>query len=242
MEIIKTNLWLYGKLAIYKMKKHKLSKSSYVKGMQCEKALYLSKFKPDKRTPFSKETLQLFSKGRSFEKQFKDTFLGAYDLPEILGNSISSYPQYTQEILTENKEATIFEAAILDEDILVLTDVLVKNLNQSYTIYEIKLSSILSQVLIWDISVQYYVCKRKLQNINSFNLVLRIPPDNEFEILDMTHVVENNYELVEQNIYKFKDLLEKGLEPTIEMGHHCQSPYTCDFIAYCQSLKTKSIH
>jgi len=182
-------------------------------------------------TPFSQERLASFEKGRLFEKKFKAQFSNAIDIDEKLGNKINQYQAYTENLLTKNNEITLFEAGFIYNETIVLVDVLNKNKDGSYTIYEVKNSTELKEVHISDLSVQYFVCKNRLQNIREFNLVLN---DNEnFKIIDLTKQLENNLSFVEENISKFKNVLVQSNAPHIDMGSHCDEPYECEFRGYC---------
>lgn len=50
-----------------------LSKSSFVKGNQCTKYLYLDKYKKNERTPVDKETQARFDRGHEFEDAVRNT-------------------------------------------------------------------------------------------------------------------------------------------------------------------------
>ena len=214
-----------------------LTKSTYVKGLQCIRSLYLNKHCKHLSTPFSKERLASFERGRMFEKKFKAQFRSAVDIDEKLGNKIHQYPVFTENLLDKNKEITLFEAGFIHNDVLVLTDVLKKNIDDSYTIYEVKNSTELKDVHISDLSVQYFVCKNKLGNIRDFNLVIN---DNEnFKIINLTQQLQNNIPFVKENISKFKNILAQSEAPIIEMGNHCDLPYECEFREYCGKNATK---
>ena len=78
-------------------KKYILTKSAYVRGLQCVKSLYLNKHFKHLATPFSKERLASFEQGRMFEKKFKALFRNAIDIDKELGNKINQYQVYTEK-------------------------------------------------------------------------------------------------------------------------------------------------
>ncbi len=59
------------------------TKTSFVRGMQCRKLVYLDKYCSKLRTPPDMDTLLRFSKGREFEQKFKDLFPNAVDVKSI---------------------------------------------------------------------------------------------------------------------------------------------------------------
>ena len=132
-------------------------------------------------------------------------------------------------------EVELFEAGILYDKVLVLTDVLRKNEDGSYDIFEVKHSEKINSAIAWDLAVQYYVCKHKLHRINTFNVVTRVN-ETEFRVEDKKEELEGKLDIVRTHIKEFEEILQ-GFEPDIEMGEQCQNPYTCDFIKYCTAQK-----
>lgn len=213
--------------------KHILSKSTFVRGVQCKKSLFLNRYKPKLKTPHDSITIDLFNKGRDFEALFKAQFPNGIDLGLKLGKSISKYPSHTESILENNQTVTIFEAGIIHNEVLILTDVLHKE-GSAFSIYEIKLSRTLSDTIKWDLALQYYVCKSVLKNIKAFNVVLR-EEQNGFNIIDLKDELEERQTEVIANISEFKAVLASKSEPIVSIGEHCNKPYACDFKAHCEN-------
>jgi len=211
---------------------HLLSKSTYIRGLQCEKALYLNKFHPAFKTPTSPRTQVLFDAGRSFEDRFRSSFINAIDVKKIFKNNFHLYSAYTKALVAKGEDITIFEAAFVYDEVLVLTDVLQQESGNSFTIYEVKNSRSLTEVIMNDAAVQYYVCKSVLKSIKAFNIVLATS-DGGFEIIDVTAKLEEKMANIPTNIEKLKLVLKDKKAPCVAMGAHCNKPYTCEFIAHC---------
>jgi hypothetical protein len=165
-----------------------LTKSKYIKGLQCKKALYLDTYKRNLGV-YSQDTLNKFKQGRSFEANFKAKFAKGIALDKQLEWEMDKYPPTTKKLLAENQTIAIFEAGFIHNDTLVLTDVLVKNEDQTITIYEVKNMCKLTDVVLQDMSVQYYVCQSNLGNIQSFNVVLNDGKD-DFVVKDVTEELQ----------------------------------------------------
>lgn len=161
------------------------TKTSFVRGMQCRKLVYLDKYCSKLRTPPDKETLLRFRKGREFEQKFKDLFPNAVDVKKHCSIRSIKYVEFTNSVLATKGCVELFEAGVLHGDILVLTDVLRKNEDGTYDVFEVKHSEKINSAIAWDVAVQYYVCKNALGNINSFNVVNRCGED-EFVVTDVT--------------------------------------------------------
>ncbi|MCJ7553550.1 MAG: DUF2779 domain-containing protein, partial [Ignavibacteriaceae bacterium] len=62
------------------MSSYLLSKSSFIKGIQCEKQLYLYKHHYNWRDPISEEQQAVFSRGTNVGKLVQELFPGGIDL------------------------------------------------------------------------------------------------------------------------------------------------------------------
>lgn len=216
-----------------------LSKSSFVKGKQCVKYLFLDKHKKKERTPPNKKTLALFEKGHQFEDFFREqSFENGINVKENLGFNFGYFPSYTDFLFSTNDTITLFEATFVESDILIMCDVVNKIGKNLYDFYEIK-SHIYMQEVIWnDLAIQYFICKQKFGEtaINTFNVVLR-DENNEGNIINVKDELEERIINIDSLIENFKNVLASN-EPIVEMSEHCLSPYKCDFMAYCEKLKS----
>lgn len=216
---------------------YNFSKTSFVRGIQCRKLLYLDKYKKEYKTPPDAETLARFKRGRDFEAVFKNIFPNGLDISSIYKYPSLQRVQFTMDKLAQPGEVVLFEANIFYADILVLTDVLRKNPDGSYDIFEVKHSDKVNSAIEWDLPIQYYVCKNALGNIRTFNLVNRKEGTlDEFVITDMKETCEERLHEVEAYLTEFRQVLQ-GPEPNVPMGPQCEEPYKCDFQDYCKKLR-----
>jgi len=222
-----------------------LSKSTFTYGMQCQKRLFLNKNHPQERTPPDVITQKKFDAGHDFEKSFKDRFKHAVDVKKQLGKNFKQYPRYTFDVLkgsnfeypyfAENK--VIFEAGFCYDDVLVLVDVLERDNNENYKIYEVKNYSEIKEVTWWDLSIQYYVLSHILPCIEEFNVVLR-GEDGDFNVINVLAELRERLPDIEEKVGSFKQILKRSDIPDISMGAHCMNPYKCDFMEFCKKSQT----
>lgn len=213
----------------------KLSKSSYVKGNQCLKYLYLDKHKKKERTPVDEETQERFDRGHTFEDIVREQeFPGGINIKEKVGN-FGYFNSYTNYLLNQPTHLTLYEATIIEDEVLVMCDVLLKSEDGFVDIYEIKSSTQANIAISNDLKLQYAVCKKRFKDkLRSFNLILRVDDDEpKWTILNRTDELVDKTALVGELTDKFKKVLN-GREPEIAMGDHCNSPYKCEFIDYCE--------
>ena len=228
-----------GKSILYN-KKWLLTKSKFVIGKQCFKFLYLEndKEKKKEKTPDSEELTALYNRGHLFEDNFRNNeFPGGINVQEKVGNWFF-FDSYTNYLLNLPGKQVIFEATIIEDDVLIMCDVLVKDENGKIDVYECKLYKEINNVILEDLSIQYNISKKRFgDSLRSFNLVLRADEEGEeWVIHDLTEDVANSKGDVDASIQLFKEVI-RNPEPIIDMGEHCDSPYECGFKAYCSKLK-----
>lgn len=232
IERIKSSL-KYGK-NIFQFEQWKLSKSSFVKGSQCKKYLFLDKHKKQEKTPISEEKKVLFSKGHQFEENVRSKqFPNGINVKDKVGD-FACFNSYTKYLLSEKKDTTLYEATIIEDDVLVMCDVLTKDLNGSINIYEIKLNNELNEAILQDLAIQYYVCSKRFgSKLNSFNVIFSQGKNTDsWTIKNFKDELEEHVEETIKRIELFMNTLESD-EPDVAMGNHCHYPYECEFVDYC---------
>jgi hypothetical protein len=217
-----------------------LSKSSYLKGLQCPKALYLYKHYYTLKDPVSPEQQAIFNRGHEIGKLAQQLFPGGIDVTPA---SPKFYKQALQKTtaLIGSGQAIIYEAGLVGLNTLVYCDILVKNGN-GYDLYEVKSSLKLSKTYYQDIAIQFsvakasglYINKAYLININA-NYILEdtLNLTKLFTITDCTDYCKDQEEGIKEKIGELIKLLQQTQIPKIEIGPHCNSPYSCDFKGTC---------
>ena len=164
-------------------------------------------------------------------------FPGGINVKEKVGN-FAYFNSYSHYLLSLPTKQTIYEATIIEDQVLVMCDVLIKNEDGAIHVYEIKLNSELNDAIIADLTVQYFICKKRFaSNLKSFNLILRTAGENKlWKIENLTDELEKNTESVSNKISAYKAILQ-NTEPAISMGDHCNKPYECEFIEYCRNRR-----
>ena len=77
---------------------HLLSKSKYIRGLQCDRALWLDVHNP-RLAKYTREQMQRFDRGREFEYAFKATFPNGIDISAELKRNVDAYPEMTAQLL-----------------------------------------------------------------------------------------------------------------------------------------------
>lgn len=225
------------------MASHILSKSTYIRGIQCTKSLYLNKFRPYLRDLLSSEQLAKFARGHAVGKVAQQLFPGGV----LLGRPSKSAAEKTQQLISEGV-SVIYEACFVFDDVMIALDILV-HAGDFWQAYEVKSSYALSETYYNDAALQFFVLKGSGLNINKINLVYRNPdvivPEHEFNpegflYEDVTRFCESQISVIGERIESFKHVLQLDKSPDIQPGTHCLKPYPCDFRGVCWKKLTDS--
>jgi hypothetical protein len=221
-------------------KQHQLSKSLFIRGLQCHKSLYLQKFRPELKEEVTPEQQSLFDSGSNVGILAQQLFPGGVNVP-YEGLSYAEQIERTQSLIQQGAN-TIYEAAFSYRGVFVKCDILHLG-SDGWEIYEVKSSAKVEEYQLNDVSVQHYVIsgtglpvkKAFLVHINN-NYVRHgdIEVDKLFTIVDATDIAEGKRDFIEEELEKQQNMLN-GDEPIMDIGSHCGKPFSCDFKSHCWS-------
>lgn len=213
-----------------------LSKSSYCRGIQCKKMLWLEKHKPEEAIDTNNE--RILEQGNDIHE------IARY----LFGNHINiEYTENLNQMIIDTintiesyKDVVITEASFNYKNNFCSVDIL-KKTNNKYEIYEIKSSTELKDIYINDASYQYFVLTNLGLKVDKVSLVyinnkyVRIGDldlDELFIKQDITKEVIELQERVKENIEEINKYVEEK-EQIKEIDENCFSPYPCLFFKYC---------
>ena len=215
-----------------------LSKSLFIRGLQCHKSLYLEKYKPELKPPISEQTEALFKSGHLVGGLAQQLFPGGIEIPYD-GNTYEEQISMTGNEISRGAR-DLYEAAFSYDGVFVKLDILHKG-KKGWEIYEVKSSTEVKDVYLPDAAVQYYVVKGSGLPVSRVFIVYinneyvrqgEIEPEKLFTVVDITEPVIEEQPLVAEEIMCQKKMLQSKM-PAIDIGTHCDDPYECDFKGYC---------
>jgi hypothetical protein len=213
-----------------------LSKSKYLTGLNCTKALWLSAHEPYRASPPSAFQQHLFRQGREVGLRAQAEFPG--------GRAITAPSSAAGKAVRDTREAldagaaVLFEAAFVHDDVLVRVDVL-KREEQGWELFEVKSSTRVKEEHLRDVAVQRYVltgsgleiCGARLMHLNRGCVYPEL--SDLFVREEISSRLAEDAEAVAGNIRDFKQVLELPACPRIRIGPQCTQPYECSFKSYC---------
>ncbi|MBR2770942.1 MAG: hypothetical protein IKD78_02855 [Bacteroidales bacterium] len=227
---------------------HILSKSTYIKGLQCEKALYMQKKHPYLRDKLSIEQRAKFQRGTDVGVLAHEVFPGGIDMSP---NSPSQFPKKAAETwqnLNNPEVNVMYEAVFQYNDTLIMLDMLVRDGDQWLAV-EVKSSMRLSDTYYNDAALQYYVLHGCGVPLSDFRLMY-LNPDyvkngsidvkQLFKMESVMDYVIDREAFVAKNVERLKKVVALPHSPLVNIGTQCNDPYPCDFQGHCWKLIPKN--
>jgi hypothetical protein len=214
-----------------------LSKSQFIRGLQCPKSLYLLKYHPELQGEPDESRESVIETGYEVEEYARRLFPGGIEIPFDEGDFNAQFEK-TQDAL--ERVDTIYSASFIHDNLMARVDILKKN-GHRWDIYEVKSSTSVKDHYINDIAFQYYVLKNaglpagKAFIVYINNQYVRqgdIEADKLFTIEDLTETILEKQPFVEEDIKRLREILQ-GDMPDIPIGPYCDDPYECDFAGHC---------
>lgn len=217
-----------------------ISKSSFLKGLQCHKALHLKFYHPELADEISDMQQAIFQSGTDVGMLAQQLFPGGInpspDLPKNYQKSIED----TRELI-QKKQPVIYEAGFENDGLVCFMDILVFK-NDKWHAFEVKSSTGIKEVNLWDTAFQYYVMTKCGLDIADISLVYinnQYVRQGEIDVQQLfvqESVLKNILPLqtsVIQQIATQQQMLINNNTPNIDIGEYCDKPYLCEFHGHC---------
>lgn len=214
-----------------------LSKSQYIRGLQCHKSLWLYKNNPELRDTPNQAQESLFNTGHNVGELACKLFPNGVEI-KFDATNFEAMVSKTKELI-ENGTEVIYEATFKENGIFAMADILVKN-GDAWDMYEVKASTDVKEYHLNDASIQWYA----LSNAIELNRAYIVHINNKyvrqgevdikelFTIADVTDEVQNRQYQIPFNLEQMDQMLNEDM-PDIDIGTHCSDPNSCDFQGHC---------
>ena len=186
-----------------------ITKTDFLRGMQCRKMLWLDKHRPGLRV-IPPETQARLDAGNDFGDRAMAML--SRGVPVICEAAFSNYNNYCAA------------------DILRRTET-------GYDLYEVKNAPEVREQFIRDAGFQYYIISRCGVRIGRVFIVLHGPDgDNPFLPVDVTREARACYPWINDHIWDLNRMQKEPKEVEAEPGEQCSHPYECWYYGYCHGL------
>ncbi len=243
-----------------------ISKTDFVRGLQCEKMLWLDAHRPEERI-IPPEIQEKLDAGNDFG----DKAMGIFgDFTETTCFKEDGKLHYAEMIrktqaLIESGENVICEAAFSWYGNYCAADILRKD-GEKYALYEVKNTFLVRKEFITDLGFQRLILRKSGVPLSSSFLILR-GNDKEathvldegvediksrghvcveyvehggdlYKIIDVTRLAKQMERLAEKEIFALGKIKRKdAICPAVTMGEQCNDPYACWYQHFCREHK-----
>ncbi len=232
------------------MEKHVLSKSTFIRGNQCLKSLYLYKKRNFLRDKLSAEQRAKFKRGTNVGIIARDLFPGGIDVSPKSPSQYRKSALKTTELIQAG-EKIIYEATFQYDGVLIMMDILAL-IDEKWYAFEVKSSKTISETYVLDAAVQYYViCGNDiaLEDISLIHIDPEYIKNGSIDLKRLFKTTSVKDQVVELQQYVVEKIAEEKIamnltsSPKIEVGPQCHHPYPCDFYGHChKKLPKNGIH
>ena len=206
-----------------------LSKSLYLKGKQCHKALWLHKYKPKLKDELTEQQKTIFAAGHEVGQLACHLFPGGVMVP-FEGLTVQEQIIMTAQAIADGQE-TIYEASFEYDGIFVKVDILRKD-GEAWDIYEVKSATSVKPVNEDDVALQLYVLSQAGIKVGKVYLVHlnkeytrhgEIEVEQLFSMTDLTDIAQLKQGEVQVALAEFAEVMD-GNQPEVKIDHHCSEP------------------
>lgn len=220
-----------------------ISKTDFMRGMQCEKMLWLDAHKPEQKK-IPDETQDRLDRGNVFGDKAMAMF-GPFELvTEYIPNTKyldkRKMVQRTKQAMRSGSE-NICEASFEHDGCFCAVDILHRVEDDVWELYEVKDSPEVKPQFIADAGYQAWVLDKCGVILDGVYVVYHYDDeDDPFEPVDVTDEAVEFAHVVDENIERMKAAKDSRAEIMTPMGEQCSSPYQCWYCEYCGTLAEKS--
>ena len=226
-----------------------ISKTEFVRGLDCERRLWLDRFRPDLEPSLGLAALERIETGKALGSLARKRYPDGMLVRSPYGDHDAAAEMTLN--LIEAGETCLFEATFIAGEHLVRVDVLSKGTNGGWILDEVKSSSVkepdkIDEDKVFDLAFQAFTLKEAGLKIEAARLVLvdttyiwdggPFDPQAMLGIVDLTAKCEELRPLIVERSRLLANALKESTEPEVETNTHCKK---CDYFAHCYVSRSK---
>lgn len=214
-----------------------ITKTDFMRGMQCPKMLWLDKHKPSLKV-IPPEVQARLDAGNDFGDLAMAMF-GPYEEMTVYlpGSTIPDKKAMLARTAEHMEKGTpvICKAAFSNYNNYCAVDILRKTAT-GYDMYEVKNAAELHDQFVKDVGFQHYILKRCQVPVDHVYIVLRgQDEENPFLTVEVTAQAKSLYRWVNDNIWDLNRMQKGPDEIQVKPGTCCTALYECWYYRYCHS-------
>ena len=216
-----------------------LTKTDFMRGIQCPKMLWLDKHKPGLRV-IPPEVRARLDAGNEFGDRAMGMF-GPYEEMTVYlpGSTIPDKKKMAAKTALHLELGTpvICEAAFIYYNHYCAADILRKT-DAGYDFYEVKNAPEVHEQFVKDAGFQFYIMDRCKVRIGKIFIVTHGPDEGDpFVPVEITEQAKAYAPWVNERIWDLNRMQKEREEVAAEPGEQCTHPYECWYYGYCHGEK-----
>lgn len=213
-----------------------LSKTDFMRGMQCPKMLWLDAHKPELKV-IPSSTQERLDRGNEFGDKAMAMFGPYTEVTEYIPNTKylnkARMVQNTRNAMRAGAN-NICEASFDFKGLFCAVDILHRVEGNIWEMYEVKDSPEVKPQFIKDAAYQAWVLDKCGIQLDGVFVVYHYDDEADpFEPVDVTEEAIEYAKVVEENVERLLAVKNAKDEVMIPCGEQCSSPYECWYYAYC---------
>jgi hypothetical protein len=217
-----------------------LTKSAFLRGLQCVKALYLERFEPELAQPPDPEAKARMAAGQQVGKLAHELFPGGISCAPDTPFKTSDALARTQQAL-DGGAAILYEPTFIIDDLQIRADILVRR-ERKWQLYEVKSGTSMKKHHLWDVAFQVFVLRQAgIELLGAWLTLLDSEYVRQGELdlgLLFTHqaidgLIQEYLDQIPAQIEMIQGALRSGAIPQVAIGAHCYDPVECPFHDVC---------
>jgi len=219
-----------------------ISKSQYLKGMQCPKALWFYRHRRDLAPEISENQQAIFDAGHEVGELAQHYYKNGIEITEEY-YEIAKAIESTERAIKDGKKV-IYEATASSKDGAYSRIDILKKVRGSerWDMIEVKMSTAVKDYHLDDMSLQRYAFEGAGYNIrksilmhinNQYVRMGELDVKELFTLEDCTQIVKSRKVAIGDKVKQLIMMLNTPEEPLVEIGDHCYDPFECDYTHHC---------
>ena len=213
---------------------NRLTKTTYVEGLDCDRRLWLNAHKREAKTPPDAAVQRLFQQGQEVDHAAREQFPDGVTMPHHFRRTEEALA--ATAVAIKAGERCLFQAAFEHDGVLIVADIL-ERIEDGWHLVEVKMTSEVKPEHLNDLAVQRYVLEEvglkvrraSIMHINTES----VHPDtvNLFLLEDVTARLGEAHD-VRTTLERYRRILAEEAQPDVQLGRHCLNP-VCPDKAHC---------
>jgi hypothetical protein len=217
-----------------------LTKSAFLRGLQCVKALYLERYRSELAQPADPEAQARMAAGQEVGKLAQGLFPGGTSCGPNAAFTTAEALTRTQQALQLGAEI-LYEPTFIAENLQIRADIMLRR-HGGWQLFEVKSVTAIKEQHLWDVAFQVYVLRMAgiyLEGAWFVFLNSEYVRQGELELkrLFRRESVEERIQMYLDQIPAQLEILQGALQsgtiPQVAIGPHCSDPVECPFHDVC---------